>query len=213
MAAKTVRYVPSIGDRFGKLVIIEYLGSIDKSRNTFVRCRCDCGNEKVVGFYKLRSGGTKACGCMQGKAREGFKLLHKRLFSIWRTMMHRCYNTARSEYKRYGGRGIFVCEEWRSDFKCFCNWAYQNGYQDSLTLDRRDNDGGYSPENCRWATNKVQQNNKSNNVYITYMGVRLPVQEWSRITGIKGYTLIRRYRSGWELSRVFSEAKNINLNN
>lgn len=83
-----------------------------------------------------------------------------RLYHIWRSMKSRTGNPNHAAWANYGGRGIEVCEEWKDDFAAFSSWAKANGYADHLTLDRKDNDGGYCPENCRWATYKEQQDNK-----------------------------------------------------
>ena len=96
-----------------------------------------------------------------------------------------------TEFDRYGGRGIKVCDEWQ-EFLPFYEWAMANGYADNLTIDRIDNDGDYRPGNCRWATRTEQNNNTKKNHYITYNGKTHTIAEWSRITGIKYGTLINR---------------------
>jgi hypothetical protein len=107
-------------------------------------------------------------------------------------MKQRCYNENHSSYKRYGGRGITVCDEWKNDFVEFRNWAINNGYKDGLTLDRINNNGDYEPSNCRWATLLEQANNKSNNRYITYDGETKTYSEWCRIKNYNRHLIQER---------------------
>lgn len=122
-----------------------------------------------------------------------------RLYRIWHHMRMRCINEKYHAYGNYGSRGIAVCEEWNS-FLTFKTWALSNGYSDSLTIDRIDNDGNYSPENCRWVTRKVQNRNTRVNVVID--GELLV--DISQRTGIKYTTLYRRVQAGWELNKILS---------
>ena len=119
------------------------------------------------------------------------KRRNERLYTIWRAMRERCRREANIGYSKYGGRGITVCDEWQ-DYEAFKRWAYENGYQDVLSIDRIDVDGNYCPENCRWATMKEQANNKRNNHVVTYKGETHTVAEWAEITGISYRTIISR---------------------
>ncbi len=166
-----------IGIKYNKLLVLEFVGRKPKISGLFFRCKCDCGNESIVKLRKLQVGDTKACGCLRGKKSKGGKgrkgkrtEVDKRLYSIWKNMRYRCNNPKHKSYLKYGGRGIGVCSEWENDFKIFRIWALENGYDSDLSLDRRNNDLGYSPSNCRWITFEAQQNNKSNNVFIIYKG-------------------------------------------
>lgn len=120
-------------------------------------------------------------------------LRYKRIYDIWRSMRQRCSNRHCRNYKNYGGNGITICNEW-NDPKSFAKWAYANGYDDSLTIDRIDVSKGYSPENCRWVTQKVQQNNKTTNVRYEFSGESHTLGEWSTITGISVSTLWARIK-------------------
>jgi hypothetical protein len=109
-------------------------------------------------------------------------------------------------YSSYGGRGISVCEQWRADPMSFVQWALANGYAPGLTIDRKDNDGNYSPENCRWATALDQGKNKSNNRFITHDGRAQTISDWERETGISGAIIqVRLDRCGWSVERALTE--------
>lgn len=127
-----------------------------------------------------------------------------RLHNIWVAMRQRCQNPKSQGYCKYGAKGISVCSEWES-FENFKDWAFDNGYKDTLTLDRIDFTGNYEPTNCRWATQKEQQHNRSNNVVIAYNGETKSIYEWSKVTGISPRVLYDRQRRGWEVERIFSQ--------
>jgi hypothetical protein len=125
-----------------------------------------------------------------------------RLYSIWGSMKSRCNNSKLSIYKIYGGRGITVCDEWAKDFMNFYNWSMANGYQDNLTIDRIDNDKGYSPDNCRWVTMREQQNNRKNNRKIMYENKEYTVSKLSEKLNIPYATLLWRINNGWKLEEL-----------
>lgn len=129
---------------------------------------------------------------------------HTRLHNIWETMRQRCNNPNCSGYHKYGAKGVRICSEWNV-FENFRDWAFNHGYTDELTLDRIDFKGDYKPSNCRWATQKEQQNNRSNNVRLTYMGKTKTLNEWSEITGISTRVLYDRHRRGWDINRIFTQ--------
>lgn len=126
-----------------------------------------------------------------------------RLHNTWRSMKSRCYNKNNIRYSRYGGRGIIVCEEWKNSFISFRNWALENGYADNLTIDRINNNGNYEPLNCRWATNKIQSNNRRTNHYITYKGKTQSLMAWSEELNFNYETVKRRLARGWNINKAF----------
>ena len=120
-----------------------------------------------------------------------------RLYKIWDCMKQRCTNPNNPQYKHYGGRGIQVCSEWLC-FAEFMNWAMANGYDESLSIDRRDNNEWYTPENCRWVTQKIQNNNKRNNHLLSFNGTTRTIAEWGKVTGFLPATIQHRIvRDGW----------------
>jgi len=120
-----------------------------------------------------------------------------KLFKVWQEMKFRCSSPNCANYKSYGGRGIKVCEEWQ-DFEPFYQWASTNGYQEGLTIERKDNNGNYEPENCKWATKKEQANNKRNNIIVEIDGVTHTVSEWCDITGVSRPALLNRLIYGFQ---------------
>lgn len=151
------------GQRFGRLTVIERAGSDNFGEATWI-CKCDCGVKKEIRGKDLRSGHTRSCGCLCIEASITRETKHggkgTRLYNVWKTMKDRCHNQNSKNFEDYGGRGITVCDEWKHDFAAFRDWALANGYAEGLTIDRKDNDKGYSPENCRWATYSQQRKNQ-----------------------------------------------------
>lgn len=189
------------GKRFGRLVVLFQ----DKTSKIGTKwyCMCDCGNKVSVFSVNLRKGNTNSCGCLQAELTSKRSRIHgdgdghERLYRIWKAMKERCYYPKNIDYSMYGGRGIFVCDEWKSSYVTFKKWALQNGYEANKTIDRIDVNREYSPSNCRWATPLEQANNTRRNVHITYKGITKTVSEWSKETGINAHTLAGRKRSGW----------------
>ena len=195
--------------KFGRLTVIESAGA-NSHREHLWKCKCECGNEKIINAYALVSGHTKSCGCLAIDTSRILNTKHgerdSRLYRIYTNMKSRCYKENSSNYKYYGGRGIRVCEEWlgKDGAYNFCKWAKSNGYSDNLTLDRIDNNAEYSPSNCRWITWKQQQNNKRNNVKFSYKGQTKTMAEWADHYGIK-YSTFQRMLKQKEFFEVVRE--------
>lgn len=127
-----------------------------------------------------------------------------RLYNIWSRMKQRCHDLNSSDFAFYGGRGIQVCPEWRSDFKSFHDWAHANGYDDSMSIERADVNGNYEPGNCSWISMKEQSRNKRNNHLIAYGGETKTLAEWAEILGIQS-SLLRYRLKHWDTDRIFAE--------
>ena len=198
-----------IGERFGRLVVIERAGT-DASGHTAWKCKCDCGNEKIARGSHLKVGYIKSCGCLvidtlrDNSTKHGLE--HTRIYRIWQGMRLRCYNEKSNRFHRYGGRGITICDEWKNNIQSFYDWAMSSGYREDLTIDRIDNDKGYSPENCRWVTIKEQMNHTSKNRHMTINGVKKTIAEWAEESGMNYSTLYTRIiTNGWSLERALTE--------
>lgn len=170
---------------------------------------CVCGKSIDVRQDRLKSKTrqTKSCGCKRVYGQHITHNLSKhRLYSIHNSMKQRCHNELNDDYKYYGGRGIEVCDEWFNDFLSFYDWAFKNGYEEDLTLDRKDNDSGYSPENCRWTSRKVQGRNQRTNHRIKINGETKCLSEWCEVIGISVATVKWRvYNKGWSYKRALIE--------
>lgn len=127
-----------------------------------------------------------------------------RLYRIYNNMKTRCYNPNSESYKNYGGRGIKICSEWLTDFSTFRSWALSHGYREDLTIERKDVNGNYTPDNCVWATYKVQANNTRSNHLYTIDGITMNLTEWSEYFGINVKTVRDRLLRGWDIKRALS---------
>lgn len=172
------------GQKFGKLTALYPVK--DKTHRARWHCVCECGNEKDVLQQNLSNGHVQSCGCLLSSSnseriteynrsigRETHHETKTRLYRIWIGIKSRCLVETASGFKNYGGRGISICDEWKNSFLAFSEWAFANGYSDSLTIDRIDVNGDYSPDNCRWVSMSVQQLNK-----------RLSSRNTSGVTGV-----------------------------
>jgi hypothetical protein len=198
--------VELVGQRFGRLVVLQHAECV-KYRD-YWHCGCACGNVKVVRGQHLKSKnhGIRSCGCLMRRTTHGQAGLGKRTktYRCWQNMLDRCYNPNKTGYKYYGGRGITVCRRWRESFENF--YADMGDKPPGMTLERIDNNRGYSPDNCKWATRSEQNQNRRNAALITYKGRTHNIVLWARKLGINSKTLWNRlHRYGWSLERALTE--------
>jgi hypothetical protein len=190
-------------EQFGKLTII---GEHHRDKkHVFYNCLCECGKTTIGREDCLKNGIKRSCGCIARERmvklnfKHGLSAKNKRLYNIWKKMLGRCYNRRDSSYPGYGGRlnmPITVCEAWH-DITNFFEWALSNGYQDTLSIDRMNNNGNYCPENCRWVDCTVQANNRRTNHSITINGETLTIAGWEKKFGYKAHFIQNRIKSGW----------------
>ena len=183
------------GFRFGRWTVVEY-----KGKSQWL-CKCDCGTVKVVRATHLRSGASKSCGCYGKEKLTIRNTTHggnkTSLHYHWLDIKKRCSNPKFRQFKDYGGRGIYVSEEWINNFPAFRDWSLANGYRKGLTIDRIDNDGPYAPWNCRWVDRVTQNNNKRSNHLLTVNGKTQSITKWSKEFGISESVIRGRLKRGW----------------
>lgn len=195
------------GRRFGRLVAIERSQQDDHGAWMW-RCRCDCGTVVTVRAATLQAGRTRACHpCAATDRAATHGMTGTPLYRRWRAMLARTGNPKHADFHNYGGRGITVCERWRSSFESF---AADMGptFSPNLELDRIDVDGDYEPANCRWISHAAQQRNKRTNRVLTFAGRSQSVAEWADELGVKANTIQSRLRRGWPIERVLLELAN-----
>lgn len=196
------------GLSYNRLTVLSNIGK-NKFGKTIWSCVCTCGNLSTITTGDLRSGNIKSCGCLKKEVVIKRNLTHgetragivPRLYTTWSNMRERCLNKRHPHYKNYGGRCIKVCHEWMNNYVSFSSWARTNGYKENLTLDRIDNNKGYSPKNCRWVTRFKQNRNLRNNV--RYKG-EIAVDASIRLGGGKDLVSHRINKCGWSTKDAFT---------
>lgn len=211
------------GQKYGRLTVVERLFERNEYLSSIWVCRCDCGNETRVFVGNLKNGTSKSCGCLRkeilsrprqstdirsiekNKLPPGGQIKHglsrSNEYHIWSVLKQRCLNPKDPKYPRYGGRGITVCKAWKESFKAF----YRDmGQRPSLnhSIERRDNDKGYEPSNCYWATRDEQDSNKSNSVLYELDGTYKTLPAWCRQFNINISTVQYRLKKGMTLSEA-----------
>lgn len=199
------------GKIYGRLTVIERDYAKNK-KDIYWKCQCSCGSPiKSIRGDKLKNGDTQSCGCL----RTELKTLHgdatrnrrTRLYKCWCNIKSRCNNPADTDYMYYGGRGISICQEWETDFSTFKTWAICNGYENNLTIERKENSKGYNPLNCYWIHQKEQSKNKRNNILITYNDQTKCLAEWCVELNLKYSRVRSRLLRGWSIYEAFTTDK------
>ncbi len=189
---------PMIGRRVGTIEVLSESAS-STPRDKCYRVRCwKCGSQRNMRGGNIRRAerhGLSGCKCSSKAVRHG---LHERpAYKTWEGMVSRCHNPKHVAFPRYGGRGIEVVTEWRESPAAFIDWAERHGFQPGKQLDRRDNDAGYSPENCRFVTPSENMNNRSNNRIIVVDGRRMTIAQAAKAYRLNKTTIRERLNRGW----------------
>ena len=197
-----------IKEKYGRWTVLNKVGQ--QGHGFMLKCRCDCGTERIVNFQHLKRGTSKSCGCFRKEKTSEIMSTHRmsktKLFKIWCGMKKRCFDKKCKSYADYGGRGIFACNEWLN-FKPFMEWALANGYQRNLTIERIDNDEGYYPENCTFIPKREQAKNTRANRLIIYHGKRQCIAVWARELNIAYNTIIWRFNKGYPPNQCLSPVR------
>lgn len=203
-------FIDLTGLKFNRLLVLERVEN-KVPRVARWLCLCDCGNTKVINGRYIRKGRTKSCGCYSVEITKQTLTIHGHAangktdeYKIYLGLLRRCYNNNSTVFKHYGGRGITVCDRWMEGFQ---NFLDDMGERPSInhSIDRIDNNNGYSKENCKWATPTEQARNKSSNRLLTHNGETFCISEWSEILGIQADTITARLnRSGWTIEKALT---------
>ncbi len=188
---KLERPLPKVGDKINRLTIKEiYSKNIGSQNKTYAKVECDCDAKTIFDtlLTNIVNEHTKSCGCLKVEIqrelarkrnyKHGKSSKNNRLFRIWCGMKARCYIPSSTGYKNYGGRGVSICDEWRYDFLVFEKWAIENGYENSLTIERKNVNGNYEPDNCSWISKKQQSRNTRDSLWITAWGENKVLADW-----------------------------------
>jgi hypothetical protein len=191
-----MRKIDLSGEKYGRLKVIERAKPIPSpSRpHTAWLCACECGKKVVIKTNSLRTGNARSCGCLRvdvQKSKSGPKVKHQTEYNTWCRIKARCLNKKSKDYPNYGGRGITMCDDWVKSFYRFFDDMGPRPSK-SYSIDRIDNNKGYCPENCRWATTSQQSRNKRNNRIISFNGKTMILQDWANELGICWTTLNER---------------------
>lgn len=204
-----MRLIDRVGDRYGRLTVLERAANSANPKDTNARwlCQCDCGSTSIAYGNDLARGKVSSCGCWNKERIFKHGLSRSRMKTIYAGIHQRCGNVNEPSYHNYGGRGITVCARW-SGSDGLVNFVADMGQRpNGYSIDRIDNDKGYSPDNCRWATMSQQLNNRRNNRVIEFRGEKKTMSEWAKSTGYGFDNLRNRIdRYGWSIERALTTA-------
>lgn len=195
------------GQIFGKWTVLSYAGVTSRHISRWL-CLCNCkkATERIVSSDLLTRGRSKSCGC-ENKGRFSHGYTYHPLYIKYKSIKDRCYNKNNEHYKDYGGRGIFMCKSWKENPRLFIEWALANGYKKELEIERKNNNRGYAPWNCYFATEEQQARNKRNNVVINAFGESKIAIDWAKDKrcNISHRTLRARIHAGWNSEQAVTE--------
>ena len=199
-----------VGQRFGRMLVVQEL-PLNKHKQSMWLCRCDCGTEKPIRGAHLVGGLVISCGCSKmeriaalGRANRTHGGSESLAYRSYTMMKHRCMNPASNSYHNYGGRGITICDRWlEPDGEGFANFLADMGPRPpKLTLERINNEGSYSPDNCRWATRQEQNMNTRAQRFVTISGITRPLREWIAASGWERSTVYKRIQRGMSIEQA-----------
>jgi len=211
-AANSISLPPRVKDLtgyppFGRLTVIAFAGQ--KSLRAYWLCRCECGKEVAVRGTGLVSGTSQSCGCLCRELTIARNTTHGKArtpeYRAWLGMLQRCYKPGSKMYYRYGGRGITVCERWRTSLEAFLEDMGPRPTP-KHTIERKENDLGYCKDNCIWETRKVQARNTRQNAMLTFQGKTKCIAAWAEECGMAMKILWQRLNRGWSAERALTEA-------
>jgi len=197
------------GKTFSRLFVVGLAGRNNSGTHLW-ECLCQCGATTSATRGNLKNGHTKSCGCLRMDVSFQINLKHGHAhkgertptYRSWDAMKDRCLRQECEAFKHYGGRGIKICERWLHSFENFL--ADMGECPPGLTIDRKNNDGNYEPDNCRWADRKTQANNNRRNRIMEFNGERLTASQWADKLGIRSRTILERINNGWGIEKTLT---------
>ncbi len=198
-----------IGQRFGRLTVLAF----SETRRTpkgralhYFTCACDCGGTVISNSQSIKWGDVRSCGCLRKEVCAAKATIHgksgHRLYRVWCAMIDRCCNKTNASFRYYGARGIKVCKRWKN-FNLFLS-DMEHGWRIGLTLERKNNDGGYRPGNVIWASMQAQNKNRRSSQFITFKRVKRTTADWSRSLGGNKGLVLKRIKMGWSVVSAVS---------